>query len=593
MSKTQERFQRIQQQIQSLGLDAYLLPGTDPHQSEYLAPHWQVREGVTGFSGSYGNAVFTREGRGAVITDGRYTLQAEMQLKGSPYEPIIPKVKRGAFEEEINWTIAQLGRGCKIGIDPSLLTIQSHKALKRREEEGDFKLVLVDRDPAGEAWLERPAIDFRKIVKRDPGVDTLSRKEKLSQLQEIVRAKKVVHLISNLESVARILNLNGSDVGNDRLFFSYLLVAPDKAYLFCEPTALEAGLEGELRSDLEILPYREFFSRVDGLCRGSTVLLDATETSLKTYDLLKGQCDLIFDHSPAFDFKQIKTPAEMDQIAETHVIDGALLFEAFCVIREKLKSSTMTEHEVAMTVDGHRKAHPDFRGISFDTIAGYKENGAIVHYRPEEKGSKEVSADGMLLIDSGGHYRAGTTDVTRVLHLGGKVEPKQKEHYTRVMKGHIAIARLIFPETIVGKQIDLLARKALWEIGLDYQHGTGHGVGYGTCVHENIRVRFSAISNEPVAAGQVLSNEPGLYLSGQYGIRIENLVGIEVADFRGFLKFRQLTMVPYERALLDVSLLSVEERKWIDDYHAEVKRKLQDRLSPVARKYLDEACAPL
>jgi Xaa-Pro aminopeptidase len=593
MDNTKVQFDRIISQINKLGLDGYLLPGTDPHQSEYLSPYWNLREHLCGFTGSAGNLIFAKTGKAALFTDGRYTLQAKEELQDTPYEAIIPTVRKPAFGQEIDWLIAQTKPGCRLGVDPLLLTAQVYQSLSKSPS---IELVLLEENFVAKEAIDRPALEFKPIRAREAGVDSHSRQGKLGKIRaSLLKDGKVsLHLITNLEAIARILNLNGSDTGNDQLFFAYLLIGPDSTYLFCDQAAMGSELKQELSKDVSLLPYSDFFQEVGKLCRGKALWIDPAETSLKALKVLEASdCKLHFQASPAFDLKEIKTAQEMEQIARTHVIDGAALFDTFCEIRSRLAKSAMTEYEIAMLVDRNRARHPEFRGISFDTIAGYKGKGAVVHYRPSDHGSQTVNADGMLLIDSGGHYRAGTTDVTRTLHLGGAVSNQQKLHYTLVLKGHIAIAKMIFPEGTSGQLLDSHARAPLWQHGLDYAHGTGHGVGYGTCVHENCRFGISWRGLEPLREGNVVSNEPGYYLSGQYGIRIENLIGVVKADRPGFLKFRQLTMVPMERALVDTSLLTENEKTWLDEYHQLVLKALKSQVSPQNRVELEKACAAI
>jgi Xaa-Pro aminopeptidase len=475
-------------------------------------------------------------------------------------------------------------------LDPRLVSVRSFEQMESSSK-GQIEFVFLDADILNPLWPNRPHEPENLIELRESGLDSRSAQEKIKSLQSTLNLKGVdAHVISDLESIARTLNLRGTDCLPNLLFISYLVVTNQSATLFVDSKKVTEDIKAALGQLVNIKDYQHFTDHLQNHLQSHKVLLDSAETSMHTLRSLHKSCQVTFDKSPCVDIKKIKTKEELKHFEEAHKKDGVALAQAFAWLQKELRTRTVSEFEVGQKLLELRFNQTGFICHSFDPIVGYRQNGAIVHYRADAHSCLALESHGLVLIDSGGHYRDGTTDVTRVLALG-EVSSEMIQRYTDVLKGHIAINTIRFPKNIKPSQIDILARQYLYQNGLDYGHGTGHGVGFGTAVHEATDVGLSMGHTSDFVAGSVLSNEPGYYLKDHFGIRIENL--IYVVEENGFFRFEQLTLVPYEQKLIDVERLTDQEINWIDQYHQKVMTELEGRVDGEAKTWLKEQCRPL
>ncbi len=567
--------------------DAILIPGTDPHQSEYPPSQWQLRSHFTGFTGSTGHIICTRQ-RALLTTDSRYAIQVKQEIKSSVIDSlVIPKNE--SFMAEISWAQNQTGGLKNLAVDPRLFTITQFKQISEIASQLDFKLEFINDTIINKAWPDRPSRALTPIKLRNCNIDSNSREQKIELIQKFLHEHAAdFHIISDLESIARTLNFIGFDGGADLLAVCYLIVDRKRATLYIDQEKVE-GID--LGSLVDIRYYDRFAQDLKIQSKNKTVIIDARDTTIFVKNEIDSSANIIIERSPTLDIKQVKTAHEIEHMADTHISDAIALAEAFSKLYAILESSSISEYEIGELLDSERAKRPGFIKNSFPPIVGYQGNGAIVHYRAAQNQCAPVQAKGIILIDSGGHYETGTTDITRTLALGD-VTDDMIRHYTQVLKGHININRAIFPVGTYPSHIELLARFPLLSQGENYGHGTGHGVGFGTAVHESSEAGLSQFNTTPFQEGWVISNEPGFYREGQYGIRIENLVAVTSVG-EGLLGFRQLTMFPYETALIDRAKLSNDELTWINQYHENVYAALHSQTSESAKMWLEERCRPL
>lgn len=569
------------------GLTACVVVTDDFHGSEYVGDHFKAREYLSGFTGSAGTLAVLPD-RAALWTDGRYFLQAERQLEGSGIElmragqPDVPTLS--AF-------LAQhLPEGGVLGFDGRTVSTRLYRTL---EEALSAKHIRLDgaHDLAEEVWPDRPALSAQPLW---PLESDVSRREKLSLLREKMAEKNAGHLLlTDLTDIAWTLNLRGGDVACTPVFLAFLLLSEADAVLFVQPQAVSPAIADALAADgVTLRPYGDIYSHLSALPAEGCVLLDsATANSQITRALAHART--VDAPSPAAALKAVKSPGEQDGFRRAHLLDGVALTRF--LYRLKTAPTGLTEVSAAALLHELRAESEEFLEDSFDTIAAYGPHGAVVHYEPTAETDVPLEARGLLLCDSGGHYRGGTTDVTRTVALG-PVSDAERRMCTLVLQGHIRLAMARFPRGVTGENLDVLARMPLWQQGLDYNHGTGHGVGCVLSVHESPpSFRWRIVENTPHPAletGMVISDEPGYYEAGQYGIRHESLLLVQ-PDGDDFLRFEVLTLAPFDRDALDVSLLSDEKRRWLNDYHRRVREALSPHLSAEERRWLNDVTQPL
>ncbi len=585
-----EKLTALRAAMKNAGVDAYIIPSADPHQSEYVADHWKIREWASGFTGSAGYLSVDAHHAG-LWTDSRYTAQAEHELTGTDWRVHAQNVQ-GA-PEHIQALAESLKPGSVVGCDGRLFSTDSVRAMKKAFDPKDIRLVT-NVDLASSIWKDRPAPPPHPVFEHPDWYAGRSRAEKLSLVrQSMQKNAENWRLITTLDDIAWTLNLRGADVESNPTFIAYLVVGDQKSYLFIDDQKVPEEIKIALRHDgVHIKPYNEIDPFLHDLNENQTIGVDP-DTLSRHLELAIREASVFNSPTPTQRLKACKNETELRHIRYAMVKDGVALTRAFRWIEQTLAQRTLTEYEIAAMLAQYRSQQADYMGESFNAIVSYKKNGGVIHYRPTPENSAIVEKNDILLIDSGGQYIDGTTDITRTIALG---EPtaEQKLHFTLVLKGMIALSMLKFPVGTRGVQMDAVARIPLWEHGLNYPHGTGHGVGYFLNVHEppqGFTPSWTQRGKTVMEAGMLTSNEPGFYKDGEYGIRIENLI-VAVPDekYPDFLRFDTVTLFPIDQKMTDVSLLDAKEKNWLNQYHQTVRRELAPHLNPEERDWLAQAC---
>lgn len=612
-----------------IDIDAYIVPSQDAHQSEFIAECYMRRTYISGFTGSAGTAVITKD-KAALWTDGRYFLQAEKQLNSCW---ILMRAGNPGVPTTSEWLNDVLAPGGRVGIDPFLFSSDAAEELKQAIATRNHELVyLHDLNLVDEVWGEsRPKPPKKPIRIHDLKYAGLDVASKLSSLRsELVDAGSSAIVISVLDEVAWLLNLRGNDVPHSPVMYAYLIVELDGAKLFMDNSKVTPEVMDHLKkAGIELRPYDCILSEIESLAaQGTHLWLDTssvnaaiantynsacdkymgslgnkTKGQSKIYDSSNGQSGGptgVYGLSPISLAKAVKNHAELEGMRNSHLRDAAALAQFWVWVEDEIRKDVkLTEVEVADKLLDFRSKQAGFIDTSFDTISASGANGAIIHYKPETESCAVVDAKKLFLLDSGAQYVDGTTDITRTVHFG---EPtaRQKECFTRVLQGHIALDQAVFPESTPGFVLDVFARSFLWKIGLDYRHGTGHGVGAALNVHEGPQsISFRYGNMTPLLRGMIVSNEPGYYEDHAFGIRIENLLYVKDVDTPnrfggvGYLGFEKLTFVPIQSKLIDLSLLSAVEVDWLNDYHSQVWEKVSPLLDGSARQWLWNNTRPL
>ena len=597
MSTYAARLQALREQLSRDQLDGFVVPLTDEHMSEYVGAYAQRLSWLTGFQGSAGSAVVLPEAA-AIFTDGRYTIQVRQQVDGAHWDYVpVPQVSIA------DWLRDHAPQGGRIGYDPWLHTRgwveEARKALAERGAE----LVAVSRNPIDAVWDDQPApSDARLIVQRDDAAGRTSASKRAEIADWLAERKADAVVLSALDSIAWTFNVRGADVSHTPVALAYAIVNADgTADLFVAKDKVGDAVAKHLGNAVRVHDRSAFAPALQQFA-GKRVAADPAGSVAAIFDALdSGGATILATRDPVVLAKAIKNDAEISGHKAAQARDGAALARFLKWAEAEMPKGGVTEWSAAARLQAFREETGVLRDLSFDTISGTGPNGAIPHYKVTEESSLPIEQGHLYLVDSGGQYEDGTTDVTRVIPVG---EPTQemRDRFTRVLKGHIAIATAVFPEGTTGGQIDAFARRPLWEVGCDYGHGTGHGVGAYLSVHEGPQ-RIAAPNYpgggpaEPLRAGMFLSNEPGYYKAGEFGIRIENLVLVVEKDIPGaesvMLGFETLTFCPIERSLIEPGLLTEEERRWLDAYHARVLEILGPQLSPDERAWLDAKCRPI
>ena len=589
------RIERLRASMAERGVDAVLVPSSDPHLSEYLPAHWQGREWFSGFTGSMGTLAVTADAA-ALFADSRYWVQAEAELQGSGIELV--KITTGAATHHIDWICARLARGGTLAVDGRVLGLAAAQQLRDATTRAGIVLAT-DRDPLDDAWAERPPLPAAPVQAHRPPQATEPRAARLARLREAMRAAGASHhLVCTLDDIAWITNLRGADVDYNPVFLAHLLVGADRATLFVGAGKVDAALRDVLRGDgIEVADYTQAHAALAALPADAVVLIDPRRVTLGLRQALPPAVRVVEAINPSTLAKSRKSDAEAAFVREAMERDGAAMCAFYAWFEQAQGRERITELTIDERLTAERAKLPGFVGLSFPTIAGYNANGAMPHYRATPQSHAVIEGDGLLLIDSGGQYLGGTTDITRVWPVGTP-SAAQRSDFTRVLKGTMALSRAHFPRGTLSPMLDALARAPLWEAGLDFGHGTGHGVGYFLNVHEGPQSISKAIPEPAMAMqpGMITSIEPGLYRPGQWGIRIENLVlNVPAGDagFGEFLRFETLTMCPIDTRCLDLSLLRADEIAWLNAYHAEVRARLTPHVHGDARAWLEARTAPV
>lgn len=569
-------------------IKAYIIPSCDPHLSEYIPDHWKSRAWLSGFSGSAGTIVVTDK-KAALWTDSRYFLQAEKELDGSG----IDLCKMGLSETLIleAWIIKELKKKDIVAFDGRLLSHSMAKGLISNLNNHGIKvnggIDLIDK-----IWTNRPPIPMGKAFEYELRYSGKSVKEKLTEIRnKLLNLKADACIISSLDEIAWTFNIRGNDVNYNPVVLSYIYISMDEAILFIETSKIEAELEEKISIEgVEIMKYQQIDKFIKRLPKGKVIALDETRINHRLATLIPKEVYIKPTLSIPTQLKAIKNPVELENIRQSMVADGIAMCEFIYWLENTIGNEKITELTIAEKLLELRKKQNGFISESFETIAGYREHGAIVHYSATPESAYEIKPKGFLLVDSGGQYYQGTTDITRTFHLSKPTKSEMKD-YTLVLKGMIGLSMAKFPEGTRGCQIDILARSAMWSNGINYGHGTGHGVGAFLNVHEgpqSIRPNENPVTIEP---GMIQSNEPAIYRTGKYGIRIENLIACrqeEETEYGKFFGFETLTLCPIDTKLIDIGLLSNDERKWLNEYHKMVYKKISPFLPEEVGSWLKE-----
>ncbi|MGI6011776.1 MAG: aminopeptidase P family protein [Ruminococcus sp.] len=580
-----ESLRRIMRQEK---IDYYLIPTDDPHGSEYVGEFYKCRQFITGFTGSAGTALIWQEGAG-LWTDARYYIQAEHQLEGSG----IALFKDGAQG------VPSLGDFLEKWLKPGQCLAVDGRMISESEAEKFQQLAWKNQalfkdcgDLAGKVWTDRPHRSADPVHLLLPERSGMTVKEKLALIRKKMEAKKINLLVlSSLDEIGWLFNIRGSDIPMSLLALAYALVEEENTVLYLQREAwTEKLLVKAAEEGIEIRPYEAIYQELSAKAEGKQVWADGDRVNWKLFRLLKGAKSVIDEMSPVEMAKAVKNETELENFRKAHLKDGAAVTRFLCWLKSHVGKERITEISAAKKLEEFRREWDSYLLPSFEPIMAYQDHGAIVHYSATEESDRELKPEGMLLMDTGGQYREGTTDITRTAVLG-PLTKKQKEHYTRVLLGNLRLAALTFPYGCSGENLDLAARASLWEAGLDFLHGTGHGVGYLMNVHEGpqaIRWRHRKGSSvTALEAGMVVSDEPGLYIEEEYGIRLENLLVCrekERNEYGCFLNWEVLTLVPFEREAVAPELMEARDKMLLNEYHRRVREELLPMMKTEAER---------
>ncbi len=586
-----ERLACLRAKMLADGVDAVLVPSADPHLSEYLPGYWQGRRWLSGFRGSVGTLVVTAEVAG-LWADSRYWEQAQAELAGSGID--LMKLLPGQ-PGPLDWLGSEVVEGGVVAVDGAAMSLAAARQLEEKLRPRGMTL-RADRDPLDSVWVGRPALPSATVYEHSAPYASLERGEKLRQVRERMKANGADwHFLATLDDIAWLFNLRGSDVSYNPVFVAFALVGETRASLFVGSGKIPAELAARLSEEgVEVLDYAQAGSALAQLPPGSRLLLDPARVTLGLLQHVSPAVERVEALNPSTLLKASKSAADAAHIRQAMEQDGAALCEFFAEFEAaQARGEVLTEVSVDELLTAQRARRPGFNSPSFATIAAFNANGAMPHYRATEASHARIEGDGLLLIDSGGQYLGGTTDITRMVPIGTPSN-EQIDDCTRVLKGVIALSRAHFPQGIASPLLDAIARAPIWADHVDYGHGTGHGVGYFLNVHEGPQViayQAPALPQTAMQPGMITSIEPGTYRPGRWGVRIENLVLNQVAgssEFGEYLRFETLTLCPIDTRCLNVAALSEVERDWLNDYHRMVEQRLAPLLGEVATRWLVE-----
>ena len=567
----------LRQKMQQNQIDAYLIPTTDYHGSEYVNDYFKCRKYISGFSGSAGTLIITM-GEAWLWTDGRYFLQAAKQLEGTGID--LMKMGQPDVPTISEYLEATLTREDCLGFDGRVVDCEMGRQLAEK-----FK-VRWDIDLVGEIWTDRPTLDGSEIYAIPESVTGESASSKLSRVRRYMAEKGAdYHLITKMEEIAWLFNLRGNDVANTPVFFSFALIEQERASLYVLDDSADLAIDG-----IEFFPYLQIFEDLRKLQKGR-ILLDEEIASYDITAAIPDSVEIISDSDPAELMKALKNPVEIAATKNAHIKDGVAMVNFLYWLKKTIGRVPMSEISAADYLENCRRSQKGWFDLSFGTISGYAGNGAIIHYDPTPETDKELRPEGFLLVDSGGQYEDGTTDITRTIALG-PITDVMKAHYTAVLRCNIDLAMAKFSAGTTGAQLDEIARKPLKDMGLDYNHGTGHGVGHILSCHEGPQIISPKGTRCPLYPGMITSDEPGVYIEGEYGIRLENeLLCVELSD--ASYAFETITLCPFDREAILPDRLTDEELEYLNNYHKKVQETLTPLVSKEIAEWLAEQTAPI
>ena len=591
------RIEKARDALKRHDLAAVLVPSSDPHLSEYLPERWQGRQWLSGFTGSMGTLVVTRD-TAAVFADSRYWVQAEAELAGTGTELV--KIATGNSTQHVDWLATHVPKGQTVGVDGSVLGLAAAQLLRGALDRAGVSL-RTDFDVLAEVWPERPGLPTAPVYEHLAPEAPLPRTDKLAKLRAAMVAHGATHhFVSTVDDIAWLFNLRGADVSFNPVFLAHALIEASGVTLFIADGKVPPALRSVLATDgVRLAPYADAARALTALPPDSTLLIDPKRITFGLRSFVTTR--VVEAINPSTLFKSRKTAAEAAHVRDAMAQDGAAMCAFYAWFEAALGKESITELTIDEKLSAERAKRPGFKGLSFNTIAAFNPNGAMPHYRATAESHAVIEVQpgegGLLLIDSGGQYLGGTTDITRVWPIG-QITADHRRDYTLVLKGTIALSRTRFPRGTLSPMLDAIARAPLWQHGLDYGHGTGHGVGYFLNVHEGPQSISKTVPDAHMAMepGMITSIEPGLYLPGRWGIRIENLVmnvAAETTEFGEFLEFETLTLCPIDTRCIERALLRQDEIDWLNAYHATVRERLAPLVSGDALAWLTLRTAPL
>ncbi len=602
-SVTQNKLADLRAELAKRGVDGFFIPRADEFQGEYVPPRAERLAWITNFTGSAGSAIVLKD-KAAFFTDGRYTLQAHDQVNAKDFDICSISEKQGPVPtmKPTEWLEKNLPKGGKFGIDPWVHTPADMKRIKDAVEKAGGTLVLLNDNPLDAAWKNQPPAPLSPVVPQPLKFAGKSSEDKRDDLSAVLAAKGADAIAITLpEEICWMLNVRGGDVPCTPFALSYAIAHKDGSVdWFIDQRKVTEETKQWIGADVRLHDLSEFASSLAATAKGKKIWVDPGSAPVKAQDIvIAAGGSVLSEKSPLQLMKAKKNAVEIQGSIDAHIRDGVAVTKFLAAISGQSAAAKYDELTAADLLQKFREEGQNFRGLSFDTISGAGGNGAIVHYRSSPRTNKPLTTGPIYLVDSGAQYLDGTTDITRTVAVDN-VTAEMKEHFTRVLKGHIDVAMSVFPAGTVGKELDDKARAPLKEVGLDYAHGTGHGVGSYLSVHEGPCGISPLSTTVPLEPGMIISNEPGFYKEGAYGIRIENLVtvvdtGKKDKDCKQLLAFKTLTQAPIDRNLIEPSLLTKEELNWLNDYHAEVRKNIAPLLKsdPAALAFLEKATEPL
>lgn len=577
--KVTERLEKLRKIMKDKGIDYYIIPSEDAHQSEYVCEHYRGRAYMSGFTGSAGTLLVGLE-NGILWTDGRYFIQALDELKGSGIEMF--KMRIPGWPSLLEWLKENAKAGETIAFDGKVFSVGEYKDFKKLEKENNIN-IKIDEDLLDEVWKERPSLPKEKAFLHEVKYCGKSAREKLREVREEMKKLGANnYIIASLDDIAWLYNIRGNDVKCNPVVLSYALVKENEAYLYVDKSKFTSKMEEELLNEgVTLKSYEKIGEDISNL--EGKILIDPNKISAYLYECIKDKNNIVEFGNITTKFKSIKNEVESDNLRKCQVRDGVAMVKFMKWLKDNIGKIEISEISASDKLEELRSLDKLFKGISFETIAGHKEHGAMMHYSATKESDYTLEPRGFLLIDSGGQYLDGTTDITRTFVLGELTEEERKD-YTLVLKGHIGLMRAKFLKGTTGSALDIKAREPLWNEGIDYKCGTGHGVGFFLNVHEGPQSISPVPNKVALEPGMIITNEPGVYREGKHGIRTENTM-VVVKDtyseeFGEFYKFETISLCPIDLEGLDISLLNEEEKAWLNNYH----KKVYDLLSP----YLDE-----
>jgi Xaa-Pro aminopeptidase len=592
MNFFKDRIDRLRNEMAMQSIDVYVVTGTDPHQSEYLADNWNVRKYLSGFTGSAGQMVITKDFAG-LWTDSRYFIQAEYELKNTGIQLMKQKVQFAP--EYLIWIKDNIPEDCTVLIDGSLISLEQFEYASKTLL-SNFKLITSDK-LLGKIWVDRKESSVQRVFLLEDKYAGENIASKMLRIQNFIVDSGINGMLfSALDDIAWITNLRGYDVPFNPVFLSYLYFSEKRKVLFVNSEKLSDGIRFYLsEQNIEILPYHQVFEFLNQLPSGTLVGMDKNQSSFSIAEAAGKRFFAV--NNPVIQWKSEKNKIEINNTRKAMIADGVALTKTFFWLENELKSREVTEYELGQQLSVFRSQNEEYLMDSFGSIVGYMGNGAIIHYSADVNKCAAIRQKGIVLVDSGGQYKTGTTDITRTIATGQNIDDEIKKAFTLVLKGMIALSNMIFPKGTTGVQLDVMARQFLWGSGLNYAHGTGHGVGFCLNVHEGPQ-GFAGLNSirgkVPFAEGMITSNEPGFYEPGKFGIRTENLILTKKHPiYDNFYTFETLTLYPLDKSLMDMSMLTHDEKYWVNQYHQDVFDQLTGYLDDNHRMWLYEKCKSL